>query len=515
MRNTFVIARMNHETNTFSPVPTPLTAFNPLSGSEAHGVARESRTAAGAFIAFAESVGAEAKIPLWATANPSGPVADEAFEAMADAVVATVRAGCDAILLDLHGAMVTERYDDGEGELLSRIRSMAPHVPIGVALDLHGNVTRRMVAIADVIVGFKTYPHIDMFETGEYVSAIISRMFGQGVAPVRAWCHPPQLAHTLKMNTSVPGAMSDLMAAARAAETSPGVLAVSIFGGFPIADTPETGVSAVVVAETRSVAADVASQIGRDMWNRRTDLVYHEVRLSDSVGQAKAIGCQVGGGPVLLLDHGDNCMSGGTCDRMDVLVEVLTQGLDNIVVGPICDPEAVAELTAAGLGAEITLSVGNKVPIPSIGIAQDPVELIGTVEALSDGEYVITGPTYTGMRCSMGRTAVLKLERARVVITERPHEPWDLGVFSTVGIDPRQSRFLILKSRMYCRPVFEPLAKAAVECSSRGVTCSDYSLFQFEKLTRPVYPLDPNMRWHGSSPFISDSATTGRSAQVK
>jgi microcystin degradation protein MlrC len=512
MRNCFVIARMNHETNTFSPVPTPPAAFRPLSGSEALFVARKSRTATAAFIAFAHSAGAEVNIPLWATANPSGPVSEEAFETMADEVVAAVRSGCDAILLDLHGAMVTERYDDGEGELLSRVRLVAPHVPIGVALDLHANVTPRMVANADVIVGFKTYPHIDMFETGEHVSAIIARILGQGLAPVRAWCRPPQLAHTLKMNTSVPGAMSDIIAAARAAETLPGVLAVSIFGGFPIADTPETGVSVVVVAETRSVAADVASQTGRDMWDRRADLVYHEVRLSDSISQAKAIGRQRGGGPVLLLDHGDNCMSGGTCDTMDVLLEVLAQGLDNILVGPICDPEAAAALTTVGLGAEITLSVGNKVPMPKIGVARDPVELTGTVDALSDGEYVITGPTYTGMRCSMGRTAVLQTGRARIVITERPHEPWDLGVFSTVGIDPRQSRFLVLKSRMYCRPVFEPLAKAVVECATRGVTSSDYSLFHFEKLKRPVYPLDPNMTWHRSSPFISDSATTVRTA---
>src|SRR5215212_1916043 len=279
MRKSFVIARMNHETNTFSPVPTPLVAFRPLSGPEALSVARASRTATGAFVAFADSAGAEVNIPLWATANPSGPVPDQAFEAMAGAVVAAAHSGCDAIMLDLHGAMVTERYDDGEGELLSRIRSAAPHVPIGVALDLHGNVTKQMVANADVIVGFKTYPHIDMFETGEHVATIIARMFEQGSTPVSAWCHPPQLAHTLKMNTGLPGAMSDLIAAARAAETSPGVLAVSIFGGFPNADTPETGVSVVVVALTGSVAADVASQIGRMLWDRRADLVYREVRL--------------------------------------------------------------------------------------------------------------------------------------------------------------------------------------------------------------------------------------------
>src|SRR3954452_3176672 len=122
----FVIARMNHETNTFSPVETPLSAFSPLTGREAYEAGRSSRTAMGAFLAFAESRGAEVITPLWATANPSGPVSDEAFEAMADGIVAAVQSGCDAILLDLHGAMVTESHDDGEGELLSRIRAVAP-----------------------------------------------------------------------------------------------------------------------------------------------------------------------------------------------------------------------------------------------------------------------------------------------------------------------------------------------------------------------------------------------------
>jgi microcystin degradation protein MlrC len=498
----FVIARMNHETNTFSPVETPLSAFKPLTGPEAYKAGRNSRTAIGAFLTFAESLGAEVKTPLWATANPSGPVADEAFEAMADAIVAAVQSGCDAILLDLHGAMVTETYDDGEGELLSRLRAVAPLVPIGVALDLHGNVTERMVANADVLVGFKTYPHVDMFETGEHVAKIIARMLGQEWAPVRAWCHPPQLAHTLKMNTAIPGAMQDVIAAARAAETRPGVLAVSVFGGFAIADTADTGVSVVVVAAVSMVAAEVASEIGRLLWERRAELVYHEAPLAESVASAKLAALQEGDGPVLLLDHGDNCMSGGTCDTMDALVETLRQNLDDIVVGPICDPEAVAAMIAAGPGADIALGIGNKVSMPRIGVAKPPIELRGTVEALSDGQYVITGPTYTGMHCSMGRAALLRTGRARILISEYPHEPWDLGVFTSVGIDTTQCRFLILKSRMYCRPVFEPLSKAVVECASRGVTSSDYSLFRFTKLKRPVYPLDCDATW-SPSPSIS------------
>ncbi|HXG29165.1 MAG TPA: MlrC C-terminal domain-containing protein, partial [Nevskiales bacterium] len=228
---------------------------------------------------------------------------------------------------------------------------------------------------------------------------------------------------------------------------------------------------------------------------RRAEFVYHEAPLAESVAAARVAGQGAGEGPVLLLDHGDNCMSGGTCDTMDVLAEALRQGLDGIVAGPICDPPAVAELVAAGVGARLTLGVGNRVPMPRIGVAKPPLMLTGTVRALTDGEYVISGPTYTGMRCSMGRAALLDAGTARVLVSERPHEPWDLGVFTSVGIDPRACRYLILKSRMYCRPVFEPIARAVVECASLGVTSSDYGLFRFEKLARPIYPLDPDVAW--------------------
>lgn len=198
---------------------------------------------------------------------------------------------------------------------------------------------------------------------------------------------------------------------------------------------------------------------------------------------------------MLLLDHGDNCMSGGTCDTMDVLGEALAQGLDDIVVGPICDPDAVAAMIAAGVGSRIELEIGNRKTMPSIGVFKDPLRLNGVVRVLGDGEYTITGPTYVGMRCFMGRAAVLDTGRARVLVTELPHEPWDLAVFTSVGLDPRACRYLILKSRMYCRPVFEPLASAVVECASCGVTSSDYKLFHFEKLARPVFPLQEDVSW--------------------
>ncbi|POR44550.1 M81 family metallopeptidase [Methylobacterium sp. V23] len=489
-----VTARVNHETNTFSPLATPLAAFNPLWGDAALAAGRDSTTALGAFIRFGEARGATVVVPVSAHANPSGPVADAAFAALAAAILDAVRPGCDAILLDLHGAMVTESHDDGEGELLARIRALAPGVPLGVALDLHGNITGRMVDNCDAIAGFKTYPHVDMAETGARVAGIVGRMLDGGLAPCRAWVHPPMLAHTLRMDTRVPGPMQAAVAAARAAEARPGVLAATIFGGFSLADLSEAGVSVTVTAETQAAADAAARDLAAGLWNAREDFVYAEAPLADSIAAAQAALAGPGEGPVLLLDHGDNCMSGGTCDVMDVLAAALAAGMDGILAGPICDPEAVAALHAAGVGAPVACGLGNRVPLPGFP-RQAPLPVSGTVAALGDGQYVITGPTYTGQSCHMGRAAVLDTGAARILVTEEPHEPWDLGVFTGSGLDPAAARVLILKSRMYCRPVFEPIARAVVECASRGVTSSDYGLFPFAKLARPIFPLDADAAW--------------------
>ncbi|WP_224022957.1 MlrC C-terminal domain-containing protein, partial [Burkholderia vietnamiensis] len=159
----------------------------------------------------------------------------------------------------------------------------------------------------------------------------------------------------------------------------------------------------------------------------------------------------------------------------------------------------VAALIDAGVGATVTLPIGNRMPSHG-GARRTPFRATGVVRAITDGEYVITGPTYTGQRAYMGRAAVLDIGVATLVVTERTHEPWDLGVFESVGIDPRRARFLLLKSRMYCRPVFVPIAAALVECDSRGLTGADYALFRYERLARPVYPLDAVDRWDGAGP---------------
>jgi microcystin degradation protein MlrC len=490
-----LIARMNHETNTFSPVATPLEAFGregPCYGDDAYRENAGMRTAMSAFIDAARREHAEVVTPISASANPSGRVAAAAYDAICQAIV-DAAAGCDAVMLDLHGAMVAENSSDGEGDLLERVRRALPHAPIAVSLDLHANVTQKMIDNADVITSFKTYPHVDMYESGEHAARLLLDLIHGKARPVIAWAQPPLLTHTLRSSTAG-GAMKRAVDAARAAEGEDGVLAVSVLSGFSLADIDAPCISVVVVANgARAKAQEVADRIARQIWDERDDFVYRSAPLAQSISEGAALARETDK-PVLLLDHGDNCMSGGTCDTTDAFEEALKQGLDGIVVGPLCDPEAVATLFEAGEGATVTVGIGNKLAsVASRG--KPPLEVTGIVRALTDGEYIISGPTYMGQRAYMGRAAVLETPAARILVTERTHEPWDLGVFESVGIDPRGARFLILKSRMYCRPVFVPISGGLVECDSRGVTSSDYGLFSFENLKRPVYPLDSGIEY--------------------
>ncbi len=492
---TFLLARINHETNTFSPLPTRLDDFAPLYGAAALADQRHARTALGAFIRAAQAVpGATLLTPVSATANPGGTVTDDARQHLCHCVLDAATPDVTAILLDLHGAMVSASEPDVEGWLLAQLRRKLPDVPIAVALDLHGNVTQRMVDHADIIVGFKTYPHVDMAETGEHAARLLFDRIAGRTHPVTRWRQLPLLSHTLR-SASADGAMRRAVDAARAAEQWPGVLAATVMAGFSLADMMDAGMSVVVTVDgDPALAQQVADRIARQVWDEREGFVYRSEPTAQSVARAAALAELPGSGPVLLLDHSDNVMSGGTCDTMDVLQAALDAGLSGIAVGPLCDPQAVEALWDRQAGEQATVEIGNRIALDALGIRKTPLTCRGRVLARSDGAFTVTGPIYTGQRLTMGRTVRFDIGPAQLVITERRTEPYDLGVFRCVGIEPVLQNFLLLKSRMYCRPVFGAIARGLVECDADrgGPTSSNYALFPFRHLRRPLYPLDPD-----------------------
>jgi microcystin degradation protein MlrC len=498
MSKRFVIALIKHETNTFSPIATPLSAFGhgngPAYGEDAKAAFAGSNTPFAAFLDIARREGAEAVTPVAAESWPSNSASRETFEALLAPLEAAVRAGCDACFLDLHGAMVVEGCDDAEGEILKRLRRIRADLPIAVCFDYHTNLSPDSVANATVITGYKTYPHVDMYEAGLRAGDILARALRGQIRPAMAWGWLPLLSSIMR-HAPEDGPSGEILGYARNMENSGRVLAATLLPGFAHADTPYTGVSAVVVADAAAGAQAAAQAVCERMlaiaWERRAEYVFHPEPLEQSVARARVLGASRQNGPVVLIDHCDNCGSGGAQDVMLVVEEILRQKLDDVAIAPIRDPGAVAQMVAAGIGTNVTLKLGGKTDMPSIGLAGRPLELAGRVRNITDGEIVFTGPMYTGLKSHLGRTAVLDTGQAQIVVTERHHEPFDLVIFRHCGIEPTKKRYLMLKSRIHYRAGFKPIAAHIVECAGAGVTNADLSVYDYRKLVRPIYPLDP------------------------
>lgn len=523
-----MIAQIKHETNSFSPVPTPLASFGhghgPVHDAAAAAALRGTNSPFAAFLEVCEAAGADVVTPVVAESWPSAPASRATFETLWAPVARALEAGCDALMLDLHGAMVVEGFPDAEGELLRRARALRPGLPIAVTLDYHTNLSREMVEHATVITGYKTYPHVDNHAVGALAARLLLRALDGEIRPVMAWGRLPLLASILR-HAPDDGPSRDIVAMARAAEAEGAdgrgrILAATWLPSFPHADTPVAGCGAVVVADGDVAAAEalVERMLGL-AWARRAEFVHVAPPLSASVSLAARLGDALDArrsraagaapppdtdhaqgllagddplGPVVLVDHCDNSGSGGAQDDMTVVAEILCQGLRNVAIAPIRDPVAVAAMVAAGVGSRVRLSLGGRTDMPAIGAPGRPIEIEGTVRAITDGEIVFRGPMYTGIRSHLGRTAVLDTGDVRLVVTELNHEPFDRVIFTHAGIDPREPRFLMLKSRVHYRAGFRPIASAIVECAGRGVTSADLALYPYRHLARPIYPLDPD-----------------------
>ena len=491
-----VIAQMKHETNTFSPVPTPLSRFAigsdaPPEGAEAVAAYKNTGSAIAAFIDLAEAAGADYTVAVAGNAWPSGPVHDTAFEHMAGKIVAAVAQGCDAVLLDLHGAMVTQSHEDGEGELLRRIRAVAPTVPIGVALDMHTNLYDAIGQLATVIAGYQTYPHIDVYETGQRAGKAILALLAGQAKPAMAFGRQPMLPHVMRQGSDDEPNKS-LQARCREMEGQ-GALCASVFVGFPNADIAYAGLSAVVVCDgDANQAQRWTDELLEMAWSKRAQFVYQVEPLATSMARAKQLADTkpAGSGPVVLLDHSDNCASGGTMDTMTVLGAMLDAGLTDAAAFAIFDPAAVQQIMATGVGRDITLSLGGKLDMPSIGLVGQPRTVTGRIRLVCDGRYRNRGPMGRGELNDMGPTAVLNVAGIDVVVISNHVEPNDLAALTAVGIAPDRLRYLMLKSRIHWRAGLRPLSHATVECAGTGVCSSDYALLGLHKVRRPIYPID-------------------------
>ena len=483
------LAMLSHETNTFSNVPTDRAQFEARHlhyGGEIIETFRGTGTCLGGMIAAAERLGARLVPSVAAAASPAGRVTRDIYTHVKDRMLAELRAAgpVDGVLLDLHGAMVPEGLDDGEGDVIAAVRAVVgPGVPIAVTLDLHGNLTEAMVRGADLLHGYKTYPHVDMAERGVEAAERLAEAVAKRIRPTAAFRRPPLMPPIGAQRTAV-GPMRRLYDMADEMERDPRVLSVSIFAGFPYADIPEAGLGIYVVTDgDTALAEELAERLSRTAWAHRHEFVHTGLPVPEAVRRALA----AEGQPIVLADMADNTGGGAAGDGTEILRELLRVGARSATVACIWDPDAVAACVRAGVGHTVSVKVGGKID-DRHGAT---IDVTGRVRTLSDGRFVHKGPMGRGLPGRLGTTAVLDVDGVKVILISYRWQTLDPEMLRFVGLEPLDHKIVVVKSTIHYRAAFEPLAREIVEVDAPGLSSSNLDRFRFERVRRPIFPLDP------------------------
>lgn len=493
MRARILTAEFAHESNTFSRIATDEQAFRDgyyLVGAAAVDERGDRNTCLAGFLEVGKKYGWRVDHVLSAAAGPSGRVTDTAFDRLAGTIVdAASGGGYDAILLGLHGAMVSDSHDDGEGELLRRLRAnIGNAMPIGVTLDPHANVSRAMCELADIILSYKTYPHTDMREIAVQAAEIMQRRLRGEIRPetIRVGC--PMLEEINGGRTDA-GPMLERLRAAREWEARDDVFAVSINAGFASADTAATGPTVLVTAEGDFAAhRDFATRIAEDIWRRRHDVLNEYLDVRDAAAIAARF--DAGSGPLVIADYADNPGAGGYGDATGLLGALLDAGIENACFGPLVDAATVRQLARHRPGERVEVALGGKVD-PAQGGA--PLELQVELLRLSDGRYVGSGAMIGGLARSFGPTAVVRSGGIEILLTTVAQQLLDLEQFRSFGIDPLAKRVIAVKSMQHFRAEFEPIAGRVIVCDSGALCTPQYRKFEYRRVPRPVFPLDAEL----------------------
>ncbi|MBM3605406.1 MAG: M81 family metallopeptidase [Alphaproteobacteria bacterium] len=491
------LAGFVHESNSFAPSPADMAAFRqgggylPLSrGPEIEVRAAGVNLPVAGMIEHARQAGWQLLPLLWAGAVPSAPVTAECYSAITDEIVRGLQdlGPVDGVLLDLHGAMVADGTPDGEGALLARVRQIVgPDVPVVAALDLHGNISAQMVHHADVMVGFRTYPHVDMAETGRRAAAELERLM-DGVPTYAAFRQGDYLIPIAWQATSVqPAAKLYEMVVAGDAEGA----CVSLFMGFPAADFADCRPSVLVHARTQGQADRIADDIASAL--AAAEDAFCGTCYLPAEGVAAAM--RAGQGPVILVDTQDNPGAGGNSDTTGMLRALVAAGAQDAAIGLIVDPDAAAAAHEAGLGAEISLSIGGRSGIPG----DAPFEGRFTVEALSDGRCHATGPYFGGAHLQLGPSAALRIGGVRIAVASEKAQMADRQMFRFLGIDPEAQAILVVKSSNHFRADFAPIASQILTCAAPGPMPVSPASLPFRHLS-PGIRLEP-----GGHAFTADA----------
>lgn len=477
------IGGVQHETNTFAATRATYEAFVAADawpgltrGEAIFEAVRGVNLPIAGFIEAARGDRHELLPLSWCSAQPSGPVTRDAYERIASMLLADLRAcgSLDAVYLDLHGAMVAEHALDGDGELLRRVRALVgSDVLVVASLDFHANVSAQMLSEADILTNYRSYPHVDMADTGARAAALLARTARSDGARRRATrrAHVPlDFLIPLVWQSTLAEPMRGLMARLPAGlEFAP---------GFALADVPEAGPcvygygDASVADEASAFAAEVAAAepafAGR-LWS-----------IGAAVARAQA---RAAGGserdPLILADVQDNPGAGGNADTTSLVKALAEARVPGVVAGVLCDSAAAAAAHAAGTGAHVALRVGAGSQFPG----ESPIEDEFVVEALADGRFTGTGPFYHGARMALGPMACLRMRSGlRLVIASRKQQAADQAMFRHVGVEPASAAVLVLKSSVHFRADFGPLAREVLIVAAPGPSPADISGLPYRRL---------------------------------
>jgi microcystin degradation protein MlrC len=492
-RPRIAIAGFQHETNTFAPFGATYQDFVQADGWPALTIGeamlplfRPVNIPIGGFIVAADEFDL---VPIvWASAEPCSYVSDDAFDRIAGMICDGVAGAgrLDGIYLDLHGAMVTASHEDGEGELLSRLRRLVgADLPIVASLDMHANVTRAMVELSDALAIYRTYPHVDMIETGARASRLLRHRLARGRPLHKAFRKLPFLIPLSAQCTGVEPSRG-LYAGIPELEAA-GVLGLDLASGFAAADIFDCGPAVVAYGSDEAATERAADRLYAEVISVEDAFENPLVPVQAAVSRAKQLGRP--GRPVILADTQDNPGGGGTSDTTGLLRALVEQGARDACLGLLWDPAAAAAAHEAGVGAERQLTLGGR-----FGYDPEPFTVRCVVEALSGGTFPCSGTIFGGVTVSLGPMARLRIlatdSEVRVVVCSTRFQCLDQALFREVGIEPRDQAILALKSTIHFRADFEPIAGEILMVDSPGANLCHTEGIAYRNL-RPGVRLAP------------------------